>query len=426
MPEVKLKDLPPAEAIKYFEGKGYKRGYSWQDTWQEEHARAFTVAKAMRYDILQDIRREMDAAIRNGTTFETFKNNLTPLLQQKGWWGRQSMVDPLTGETKNVQLGSPRRLGVIFDTNMRTSYAAGHWERIQRSKATRPYLMYVAVLDSRTRPQHRAWNAIVLPIDHPFWETHYPPNGWKCRCTVTQLSQRDLENMGLQVSTDGEVEQFIKTTKEFQNNRTGEVTRVPEGIDPGFAYNVGKEHMRGITPPPLDGPIGRPAVSPPIDVSMPQPREVPASRLLPSGLTDEEYVSRFLAEFDATAEKPKLFIDAIGEPVMIGRGLFEDRKGRLKVTKRGREQALLLLADTIKDPDEIWWTWETNARGEYMLFRRYLSRYMIAGQEMPMFTLFDIAKDGWIGVTAFPPDQKSYLEKQRQGTLAYRRHDRNK
>ena len=42
--------------------------------------------------------------------------------------------------------------------------------------------MYDAVNDSRTRPQHLEWDGLVLPVDHPFWKTHAPPNGWGCRC----------------------------------------------------------------------------------------------------------------------------------------------------------------------------------------------------------------------------------------------------
>ena len=40
-----------------------------------------------------------------------------------------------------------------------------------------PYLMYDAVNDSRTRrPQHLEWDGLILPIDHPFWQTHGSPN----------------------------------------------------------------------------------------------------------------------------------------------------------------------------------------------------------------------------------------------------------
>jgi hypothetical protein len=37
--------------------------------------------------------------MENGQSFESFKKNIKPLLQQKGWWGKKEMADPLTGKT---------------------------------------------------------------------------------------------------------------------------------------------------------------------------------------------------------------------------------------------------------------------------------------------------------------------------------------
>jgi SPP1 gp7 family putative phage head morphogenesis protein len=236
---LEFKNLPPKEAIAAFERKGYTFGFDWQDVWQHEHATAFTVAKVSRLDILQDIRGAMDLAIKNGMTPQEFKKQLTPILQAKGWWGRKDQVDPSTGEVRNVQLGSGRRLQTIFDVNMRASYGAGKWERIQRTKSKRPNLRYFSVRDGRTRPQHRAWHGIVLPVDHEFWKSHYPPNGWRCRCTVQQLSDRDLERYGYELSPNPAIQ-----TRKWVNKNTGEIHDVPVGIDPGFAYNVGEAAMR--------------------------------------------------------------------------------------------------------------------------------------------------------------------------------------
>lgn len=417
MAAVRLEPLPPAEAVRHFESKGYQVGFAWQDVWQQEHARAFTVAKAMRLDILQDVRTAVDAAIRNGTTFAQFQKELTPILQQKGWWGRQMMTDPLTGEERLVQLGSPRRLRTIFDVNMRTSYAAGRWERIQRVKARRPWLRYSAVLDSRTRPQHRAWHGTVLAVDDPWWETHSPPNGWSCRCNVQQLSDRDLKRFGFTPSTPPPVE-----TRPWTNRRTGETIQVPRGIDPGFGYNVGEAHMRALTPPPMTGPLPAPAIGDAASAStLPPPLPVPASRLLPSGLAEQEYLERFLAEFGAAPGRTVVFRDVLGEPVVIGEQMFVDAKGRLKVTKRGRETGLLLLADTIKQPDEIWWRWEEHPKGRMTLLRRYLRRFAVAGADRLGFALFDVGESGWRGVTGFTPEREAYILGQRLGTLAYRR-----
>jgi len=234
MAPVELKPLPPREAIEYFRSKGFKPSFAWQDVWQGEHAKSFTVAKAMQLDVLEDIRGAVDRAIADGTTFDTFVKELEPTLKAKGWWGKERQVDPLTGKERVVQLGSPRRLRTIFDTNLRTSYAAGRWDQIQRTKRLRPFLRYVAVQDRRTRPDHSAWHGTVLPVDHEWWLSHYPPNGWNCRCTVRQLSARDVDRLG-GVSKAPETE-----TRPWLNKRTGEEIEVAEGIDPGWDYHPGR------------------------------------------------------------------------------------------------------------------------------------------------------------------------------------------
>ena len=170
-----------------------------------------------------------------GWTPDRFRRELTPTLQSRGWWGKTERADPLTGEVREVQLGSPRRLQTIFDVNLRVSAAQGDWERQQSVRDERPYLRYTALLDNRTRPQHRLWHGIILPRDHPWWETHYPPNGWRCRCKAMSVSEEDLEAEGWTVSEapdEGETP--------WVNPRTGEMLMVPRGIDPGWAYNPGR------------------------------------------------------------------------------------------------------------------------------------------------------------------------------------------
>ncbi len=417
MPRIDLAPLPPAEAVRFFRSKGYRIGFAWQDVWQEEHARAFTVAKATRLDLLQDIRAAVDAAIADGKTLAQFRAELKPVLRRQGWWGRKRVTDPLTGEETLAQLGSPRRLKTIFNTNLRTAYAAGAWERAQRLKARRPFLRYVQLDRPSKREAHTAWHGTVLPMGHAFWNTHYPPNGWYCGCTVQQLSRRDLDRFGFRVSAKAPAVR----RRPWRNRRTGRVVRVPEGIDPGFGYNVGKAHLRGLTPPPRSGPLRRPFIGPPAEVEMPAPRDQPASRLLPAGLSEEDYLERFLAEFGAASGKPVVFTDKVGEPVAIGADLFAMPDGRIKVTKRGRERTLLLLADTIKDPDEIWWRWEEFPKGKTQLLRRYVARWRVEGRKVDAITVFEVGRDGWSGVTAFPADREAYLRRQRGGTLAYRR-----
>ena len=230
--------LPPEQAIAWFKSKGLQFTWDWSEMWHEAHTVAFTVAKVTKADILIDIRTALEEAIQNGTTFEQFKKDLIPTLQHKGWWGKQDAIDTATGELRTVQLGSQYRLKTIFNVNIQTSLQVGHYKAMTDPDVmkARPYWRYSAVMDGKTRPTHRTWNGIILPAGSSWWDTHYPPNGWNCRCTVVSVSKRELERDGLKVSPEPKVNMV-----DWTDPVTGQSVRIPEGIDPGWAYNPGKD-----------------------------------------------------------------------------------------------------------------------------------------------------------------------------------------
>lgn len=206
--------LEPAEAVAFFEKKKLKVTWNWEDQLKLNQAQIFTVAKAMKMSVLQDIRDMVKDSLKQGTTLEQFKKDLEPKLRAKGWWGKG--IDPTTG--KKVLLGSPHRLKTIYDTNVQGAFNAGRWKRQQDNKVNRPFLEYVAVLDSSTRPSHAALDGTIKPVDSPFWNTYYPPNGYNCRCRTRALTK-------------------------VQTEKKGGVTKKPPSIKPdkGFSQNVGKK-----------------------------------------------------------------------------------------------------------------------------------------------------------------------------------------
>ncbi|MBY6091066.1 phage minor head protein [Maritimibacter alkaliphilus] len=232
-----LRPLKFREAIAYFRSKGYApelQRFSHLDHWREEHARNFVVAKAMQDDVLTTIREELDRTLDSGQTLEHFQKQLIPRLQKRGWWGQQEVTDPLTGERSLVQLGSQRRLRTIFDTNMRTAHAAGHWAQVQRTKRSFPYLQYLQVERPTKRHSHEAYDGKVFHVDDPIWLKIYPPNGFFCGCRAQPMTQKEFEQSGLALSRGEDVE-----TRPYTNPRTGEVTEVPLGVHPGFSSNPG-------------------------------------------------------------------------------------------------------------------------------------------------------------------------------------------
>jgi len=227
----------PPEVTAYFQNRQLRPSFSWEDMEPEEHAIAFSVAKAMELDVLEALQGSLRDAIEQGIPYRQWARDLTPRLQDLGWWGRQIMEDPQTGELREVQLGSPRRLRTIYRANLRSARAAGQWERIQRTRDVLPYLVYLLGPSERHRPHHAEKEGLVLPADDPFWETWFPPNGWGCKCHVRQIGQREAERRG--ISEAPEVRR-----REVLNGRTGEIRQVPVGIDPGWEGNPGLARQR--------------------------------------------------------------------------------------------------------------------------------------------------------------------------------------
>ncbi len=385
---VELKPLPPAEAIAFFRAKGLITGFAWEDVWQEEHARAFTVAKAMQREVLEDIRAALDAALVEGTTLDQFRKDLTPTLQARGWWGRQEMEDPLTGETREVQLGSPRRLRTIFETNMRSAYQAGRWQRIESVKTAMPYLRYVAVQDSRTRPEHRAWHGTVLPVDDPWWDAHYPPCGFRCRCTVTQMNGRTLARRGFTVTE----EPIRFPARTYTNRRTGEVTTVEGGIAPGFSYNVGKAYLDGVTPRPIPDAPDRGGGGEAADSASAQAASLERpGDLLEEGATIDEAAAAFLAELDAGVGR--IVADPTGFGLAVGPALFRRLDGAAPAWPDARVRSLQLVARAIAAPDEIREVWADTLSGRRQLVRRYTAAFDTP--EGLVEVVAELGTDGW-------------------------------
>lgn len=233
----------PPEVLDYFRDKKLTPRFSWLDVWGEEHAHAFTVAGVLEERTLAEFRAGIDQALANGTGFGTFKAEMQRRLKPVGWWGPRSVADPETGKVKTVDFTRPKRLQTTFWSNVRSARAAGQWDRMQRTKRALPYILYVRTTAGDPRPEHLRWAGIILPVDHPFWRTHFPPNGWGCKCAVRQISAAQAARLLGRAPEDGGVIYRDTPPAErmhtFINKRTGVRTLVPDGIDPGWHTNPG-------------------------------------------------------------------------------------------------------------------------------------------------------------------------------------------
>jgi len=102
---------------------------------------------------------------------------------------------------------------------------------------------YVAVLDSKTRPEHAQLHGLVFRYDDPFWNSFYPPNGWRCRCRVNALSERNLKRKKIKpYSSQG----LLSQEDRLVSKKSGEYKPVTVYTDPltnkKIAPDVGWSH----------------------------------------------------------------------------------------------------------------------------------------------------------------------------------------
>lgn len=143
----------------------------------QARAMGFSVAGLAGLSQLEAVKDSLDAAFEAGESFDAWRKRV------------------LRGE---VPLSLPKyRLETIFRTNMQTVYMAGRGAQAAQHADTHPYLLYSAVMDSRTRPAHADMHGTILPIHDAWWNTHRPPNGYNCRCTVIALTAKEAQRRGV-------------------------------------------------------------------------------------------------------------------------------------------------------------------------------------------------------------------------------------
>lgn len=213
---------PFDEAVRFFRNKINMPTKHWDDLWKLMHTKGFSVAGAMQEELLADLSLAVDAAIANGQTLAGFRKEFAGIVEQNGWVYKG---------------GFNWRTKIIYDTNLRTAYQAGRYKQMTDPNVTamRPYWQYRHGGSVNPREQHLAWDGLILPHSDPWWDTHYPPNGWGCKCRVVTLSERDLDRMGRKGPNTAPKTEYYEW-----KDRTGKVHKIPQGIDPGWDYNVGQ------------------------------------------------------------------------------------------------------------------------------------------------------------------------------------------
>lgn len=366
--EVRYGSLPFDEAIKFFRQKVNLPTKTWSDLWEGMHARAFVVAGATKAELLADLRGAIDKAISEGTTLETFRKDFDALVGKHGW--------SYKGERN-------WRTRVMLETNMTTAYQAGRWEQLTdpESLKHRPFLLYRHGDSLHPRKLHLAWDGKVLAADDPWWRTHYPPNGWGCSCTAFALSRSDLKAMG----KDAPDEAPKDGTYRWTNRRTGEVHQVPEGIDPGWGYNVGEaawgrpQAKQALAEWSKAGPDAWERLTPGSWQTASRPEALPVARAKGKPLPapkDPAALARSLEKVLGGEEK--VYTAAAGKwptPVLVNAEALSE------VVALDDGPLLGLLPSVLEEPQEVWASFEKHkGTGKVALKLRFVKHVAAGGR----------------------------------------------
>ena len=213
--------------LNYFRQKLNLGTERWTDIMKSQHDKAFVVAGAMASDLLEDLRQAVDKAVAGGSTLADFRRDFDKIVAERGWEYNGSR---------------DWRSRVIYQTNLASSYAAGRWQQLTDPDMlkVRPYWRYKhsdSVL--RPRPQHLAWNGLILRADDPWWQIHFPPNGWGCQCSIVAVSEQELRGKYGKLSPD--TAPVIETREIIRPD--GSSVFVPDGVDFGWDYAPGQAYL---------------------------------------------------------------------------------------------------------------------------------------------------------------------------------------
>lgn len=269
------------------------------------------------------------------------------------------------------------------------------WLEIQEQKDVLPWLQYQTKGDGRVRAEHDRLNGMVLAADDPFWAQYYPPNGWRCRCSVKPLTDAQLAKQKLQpADTDTAQQAAEKEVKDpYWKHNTGMSELFDRKGTPYFKAMPGQ----GEAPLRAVENYGMPSVD--------QLYERGAGKLPQAmGFESEDDFRIFWAQKANNQGEIKLQ-DSTGITLTFPEILRDQtiEKGHWSVAK----SAFVLL----KNADEVWGALDP----EQNVFRKYMGYYH--GQ--PLVLLAD--QQGM--VQTFYPWDRPYaeLEKLREGVLIKRR-----
>jgi SPP1 gp7 family putative phage head morphogenesis protein len=169
--QIAFAPTPHEEAIALIRRKPAVSREVFDQLLPELRGRAFTITGVEGATVLQRV-RDTIAALPQGGEGNTWDKLREQVAEE---------LDPYLGD------GAEARATLLMRTHGFQAFQAANW-RVAQEDADTTHLQYLATEDDHVRDSHLALNGLILPKDDPFWQDHYPPWEWGCRCRVRPMN----------------------------------------------------------------------------------------------------------------------------------------------------------------------------------------------------------------------------------------------
>ena len=284
-----------------------------------------------------------------------------------------------------------RKINVAYNENyleaerqvvIASGMQGSRWLEIEETANEYPYLEYVTANDEHVREEHRRLHGIILPVNDPFWNSYYPPNGWRCRCSTRKRSEREYERKKQRYESQNR--EALPNSSQAQKI-AGKVVAKP------FRHNVGTTEIFD-----RDGH--------PYFKANPSAKEMQLSAVKHYGMKPVKQIymdNRNLSVYKGEIKNEIDFIDYWkvleshhGKP---GEGFrLIDQKNKIsasfdndlkaKILDRERYSYFDEMIEVFTSPDEVWGTYNSSERYGTEFFNVYVKYY----EDRPIVLLVDL------------------------------------
>jgi SPP1 gp7 family putative phage head morphogenesis protein len=166
-------------------------------TWDSEaKTRAFFSARVAKADLLEGMRKHITDVVQGRGTTSDARFWIRKFLRTEGKNSLAELGFLPEQEAREsdsiIELASTRRLNLIIEQNVRMAHAVGEYAEFMDARDIFPYVEYRTREDAKVRNTHMLLDGMVFRVDDPIMSRICPPQDFRCRCRLRQLSADEL------------------------------------------------------------------------------------------------------------------------------------------------------------------------------------------------------------------------------------------